>query len=149
MKGNHECSNMVANILLTDPSPSALGVIRWVQTSIGQNSALSEHGHVAYQITWNPKCSNMVANILPTDLPPPPPPHPSERVHRSKFNFENMVMLHIKLTGITEYRNMIANVLLAKLPPPPRILGQKVKIQLFQNNVRLHIKLKGITNAAK
>ena len=81
--------------------------------------------------------------------PPPPPPHPSERVHRSKFNFENMVMLHIKLTGITEYRNMIANVLLAKLPPPPRILGQKVKIQLFQNNVRLHIKLKGITNAAK
>ena len=42
MKWNHECSNMVANILPTDPPPRPLG--------LGQNSTFSEHGHVAYQI---------------------------------------------------------------------------------------------------
>ena len=41
--------------------------------SKGQSAPFSEHGHVAYQIKWNPKCINMVANILP---PPPPPPSP-------------------------------------------------------------------------
>ena len=119
MKGNHKCSNMVANILPTDPSPSALGVIRWIQ-----NSTLSEHGHVAYQIKWNPKCSNMVANILPADPQPPPPPPPKGSTGQNS-TFENIVMLHIKLRGITNCSNMVANVLLAKFPPSALGIGSK------------------------
>ena len=43
IKENHECSNMVANILLADRSPTTLGM-----GSIGQNSTFSGHGNVAY-----------------------------------------------------------------------------------------------------
>ena len=59
-----------------------------------------------------------------------------------------MVMLHIKLNGITGAAtcNMVANIMPAD-PPPPDPGGQKVAIQLFQNMVILHIKLKAITNA--
>ena len=49
IKGNHRCSNMLANILPTfcpqTPNHLTLGV-----ESKGQNSTFSEHGHVAYQI---------------------------------------------------------------------------------------------------
>ena len=45
--------------------------------SKGQNSTLSEHGHVAYQIKENHKCSNKVANILPRDPLPKPPNRPT------------------------------------------------------------------------
>ena len=63
IKENQECSNMVTNILPTDPpSPLTLGM-----GSIGQNSFFSEHGLVAYQIKENEECSNLVANILPAD----------------------------------------------------------------------------------
>ena len=60
--------------------------------------------------------------------------------------FQNMVMLHIKLKGITGAAacNMVANNMPADTPHPG---VQKVKIQLFQNMVILHIKLKAITNA--
>ena len=44
----------------------------------GQNTTLSEHGHVAYQIKENQECSIMVANILPSDQ------HPVDGVSRSK-----------------------------------------------------------------
>ena len=48
IKGNHECSNMVANILPTAPlSPQKVKI------------QLSEHGHAANQ--RNRECSNMVA----------------------------------------------------------------------------------------
>ena len=59
-----------------------------------------------------------------------------------------MVMLHIKLKGITGAAtcNMVANIMPAD-PYPPDPGGQKVKIELFQNMVILHIKLKAITNA--
>ena len=62
--------------------------------------------------------------------------------------FQNMVMLHIKLKGITGAAtcNMVANIMPTDPPLDPG--GQKVKIQLFQNMVILHIKLKAITNAA-
>ena len=44
IKGNHECTNMVANILPADPQcPHTLGMMY-----IGQNSIFSGHGHVAY-----------------------------------------------------------------------------------------------------
>ena len=65
IKENHECSNMVANILPADTTqrhPATLGM-----GSVGQNSTFSEHGHVAYQIKENQECSNMVATILPSD----------------------------------------------------------------------------------
>ena len=45
-------------------------------------------------------CSNMVANILPAD---PPPPHPTMGAGSKGQNQKNseMVLLHIKLKGIT------------------------------------------------
>ena len=60
--------------------------------SKGQNSTLSEQGHVAYQIKENHKCSNIVANVLPADPypptpTPPPPPDPGYGGNRSNFNF--------------------------------------------------------------
>ena len=58
----------------------------------------SEYSDVAYQIKGNGACSNMVANILPAT----PTPNPGCWVKSSKFNFfQNMVLLHIKLKGIT------------------------------------------------
>ena len=52
IKGNPECSNMVANICPQTPptplSPTTLGM-----GAIGRNLTFSEHGHVAYQIKWN------------------------------------------------------------------------------------------------
>ena len=61
IKENHECSNMVANILLADHIPSPTLVMGLV----GQNSTFLEHGHLAYQNKENHKCSNMITNILP------------------------------------------------------------------------------------
>ena len=59
IKEDHECSNMVVNILRADPPPPpyppTLGM-----GSVGQNSLFSEHDHVAYQIKDNQECSNMV-----------------------------------------------------------------------------------------
>ena len=85
-----------------------------------------------------------VATILPkapTPHPPPPPRGPS----RSKFNFQNMVMLHIK--GNHECSNMVSNTVRGKINkkhikrdfyrrPVPNPLGglegwgQKIEIQL-------------------
>ena len=48
IKENHECSNMVANILPAYPLPQNPR-----DGTIGRNSTFSEHGHVAYQIKWN------------------------------------------------------------------------------------------------
>ena len=63
IKENHECSNMVANILPADPHPT------WGMGSVGQNSTFSEHGQVAYQIKENLKCSNLPADpYLPLHL---------------------------------------------------------------------------------
>ena len=87
---------MVANILPADPPPSPNpgdGVI-------SQNSTFSEHGHVAYQLKGITKCSSIVAIFLPTD--PPPPTTIGRRGQEVKIQlFQNMVMLHIKLKGIT------------------------------------------------
>ena len=57
-------SNMVANILPADPSPTHLTLVMGL---IGQNSTFSDHGHVAYH-----KCTNMVAIILPAYTLHPP-----------------------------------------------------------------------------
>ena len=50
------------------PTPTTTPILG--MGSIGQNSTLSEHGHVVYQIKGIMKCSNMVANILPADPSP-------------------------------------------------------------------------------
>ena len=66
IKGNHECSNMIANILPADllpPPPTTLGI-----GSIDQNSTFSEHDDFANQIKLNHKVRNMVANNLLADL---------------------------------------------------------------------------------
>ena len=119
IKGNQECSTMVANILTTDP-PRPLG-------SKGQNSIFSEHGHVAYRIKGNHECSNMVVNILPTD---PPPLRPLGSIF-----YPETPLTHILPAD--------------PLPPPRLLtLGVGVKIQLFQNMVMLHIKLKGMEHRA-
>ena len=47
IKGNQECSNIVANILYAHPLHT-LGM-----GSISQKSIFSEHGHVAYQFKGN------------------------------------------------------------------------------------------------
>ena len=63
IKWNHECSNMVAYILLPDPGG-------WGQYV--RNSTFSEYGNVACQIKGDSAYSYMVANILPTDHIPAP-----------------------------------------------------------------------------
>ena len=96
-----------------------------------------------------------VATILPKANPAPPAPG-----SKSKFNFQNMVMLHIK--GNHECSNMVSNADRGKInkkhikrnfyqrPVPYSLMGlegrgqrgQKIKIQLFQIMVLLNIKLK-------
>ena len=71
-----------------------------------------------------------------------PPPH--DQYVKSQ-SIQNMVMLHIKVTGITKCKMLTNNLPADPIPPT---LGVKGPIQIFQNNVMLHIKLKGITNAA-
>ena len=88
--------------------------------SIGQKSAFSEHGHVAYQIKENHECSNIVAYILPADPIPTAHPYPDPRdwANSSKFTiFQNMVMLHITSKGIAKCSNMVATILHADPPP--------------------------------
>ena len=143
-KGVAKCSNMVANILPAEPAPPPRHKRK---VSKGLNLNLSEHGHDANQIKGNHKCSNMVANILPVD----PPPTLGMGLIGQNSIFQNMVMLHIKLNGITKCSNMVANILHADPPPLPTTLGgwgKKVTIQLFQNMVMSHIKLKGITKCS-
>ena len=73
------------------PYPLTLG--------LGSKFTFSQDGHAAYQIKGNHECSNMVAHILPAV--PNPPPDPGDRVKMSFFfNFQNMVMLYIKLKRI-------------------------------------------------
>ena len=63
IKGDDAGSNMVANILPTDP-PLTQRV-----GSKGHSMYFSKSSHVAYQIKADDAGSNMIANILPTDTP--------------------------------------------------------------------------------
>ena len=64
--------------------------------SKSQNSSISEHGHVAYQIKRNHKCSNMGGNVLAAD-----PPANNVSLNVKIQLFQNMTMLHIKFKYIT------------------------------------------------
>ena len=74
----------------------------WVVLGGGQRSNInffSEYTHLVYQIKGNHACNNIVADILPNE---PHNPDTEGWVKRSKSNFiQNMVMLHIKLNGVT------------------------------------------------
>ena len=76
-KGNHECSNIVANILPADCHPLTLGF-----GSKGYYFTFSEYGHVAYQIKEGSQmqqhCSKYFARRHP---------YPGDVIKRSKINF--------------------------------------------------------------
>ena len=61
-----------------------------------KKKALSEYGHVAYQIKENETYNNMLANIL--HLHTPLTPGVGSKDHF--FSFLKVVMLHMKLTGM-------------------------------------------------
>ena len=63
--------------------------------SIGQNSSFSEHGHVAYRIKGNHQMQQHGSKYLAVDSY-------LTLLLGSKVNFF-MVMLHIKLKGITKW----------------------------------------------
>ena len=63
IKENHECSNIVPNILLADTLTLGMG-----QT--GQNLPFSEHGHIEYQFKGNQKMQQQGSKYLPRDAYP-------------------------------------------------------------------------------
>ena len=75
IKENHECSNMVANIL---PAYPLLQNPR--DATIGRNSTFSDHGHVAYQIKWNREMQQHGSNYFAW-------PNDPDQANRSKVNF--------------------------------------------------------------
>ena len=65
IKENHECSNMVPNILLADTLTLGIG-------QIGQNLPFSGHGHIEYQFKGNQKMQQQgtCSKYLPGDAYP-------------------------------------------------------------------------------
>ena len=63
IKENHECSNMVPNIMLADTLTLGMG-------QIGQNLPFSEHGHIEYQFKGNQKMQQQSSKYLPGDAYP-------------------------------------------------------------------------------
>ena len=117
IKGNHECSIMVANIFRADLNPRThphppltLGV-----GSKSQNSTFSEHRHVVFQIKMNHKCTSIVANILPQTLIPNPQPWGGPQGQNASFSEHGHVAIQIK--GNHECSKMVANILPATTPP--------------------------------
>ena len=111
IKGYHDCSNMVANILLADPpthTHTTLGI-----GLIGQNLTFSDF-HVAYQIKWNHEMQHHGSKYLPSD-----PPTPLTRSIGQSQLFQNMVMLHIKLKGIMDAATWY-HIFCSQTPPHPR-----------------------------
>ena len=96
--GITKCSNMVADILPGDPHsptpPAGIG-------SIGQISTFSEHGQVAFQIKWNHEMQQHSSTYV-DHRPPTSPYNPRGWDQKVKIHLlQNMVMMHIKLKGIT------------------------------------------------
>ena len=63
IKENHECSNMVPNILLADILTLRMG-------QIDQNLPFSEHGHIEYQLKGNQQMQQQGSKYLPGDTSP-------------------------------------------------------------------------------
>ena len=96
MLHNHKISNIVANILPADHPAQPKGLV-----SKGQNSLFSEHGHVVYQVKWNYVCSIITEDFLPAEPPSTPPGHGVCGQKVKNHHFQKMVMIHIKLMGMT------------------------------------------------
>ena len=111
---------MVANILPADPPPPTLGM-----GSIGQNSAFSEHGHVAYQIKWNHEMQQHGSKYFARR--PPPPTHVS-----TQSTFSEHCHVAYQNKGNNEYSNMVANILHAD-PLPPVLSGKGSKRSKFRS----------------
>ena len=94
------------------------------QGSKGQNSTLSEHGHVAYQINGNHKYSSMIANILLADPYPPTVPDPGFGAKRLKFNFFRTWSCCILNKGNHETQQHCSNILHADPLPPSSDRGK-------------------------
>ena len=103
--------------------PSTLG-------SKGQNTTISEHDHVAYQIKRNDECSNIQAHSLSL--------HTSSTfwVKGSKhLFFLKEVMLHIKFKGI-EHKIPWKQFFCPYTHPRPLEWGQKVKTFFSESSYR-------------
>ena len=72
-----------------------LGGLRGVGSK-RQNSNVSEHDHVAYQIKGKHECSNMVANILPAELRSSPSPDPVVKGQNSTFSEHGQITCQIQ-----------------------------------------------------
>ena len=84
-------SIMVANILPADPSLT-LGM-----KSVGQNLTFSEHGHVANQIKVNREMQQHDSKFFARRPPPTTTLGNGVKIQL----FQNNVLMHIKLKGIT------------------------------------------------
>ena len=122
----HQCSNVVANVLPSDPPrPFPQNPRDGVNFS---KFIFSEHGHVAYQINGITKCSSMVANALPTD----PSPMPLTRSIDQKSTFSERDNVAYQIKGNHECSNMVANTLPAE--------NNNVKRNLLVVNLRFNEK---------
>ena len=101
LKGINKCSSMVASILPADPFLTLLF------GSKGQNTTFSEHDHVAYQIKGNQQMQQYGSKYFAGR----PLPDPAVWGRKVKIQlFQNMIMFHIKLKGITKCSSMVANI---------------------------------------
>ena len=138
IKENHECSNMVANILPADPPTHHPNPWGGISSSLVQNMVMLHINlkRITNAATWKQ---------IFYSSPPPPPPQTlgmrsigPEHAHVSYQFKENH-----------ECSNMVPNMLPAnRIDPNPGDCASRIKVQLFQNRVMLHIKLKRIMNAA-
>ena len=79
------------------PHPLTLGVGSNVKIQ-----TIATHSHIAYQIKGNQECSNIVGNIWPADC------NHYRQGQKVKIQILlNMVMLHIKLKGITNAATLL------------------------------------------
>ena len=81
--------------------------------SIGQNSTLSEHGHVAYLIKGNQEMQQHGSKYFA-------PPQPKRCVSRSKFNFSDHGHVECQIKGNHEMQQSNNKYFAHRTPPPRR-----------------------------
>ena len=114
--------------------------------TLGVNRSIltfSEHGHVAYQIQENHECINMVPNILPAD--PTTPNLKMRSISPNLTFFQDMIMLRIKLTRITNESTLyiVSNILLADPLPLNFGMGSIDQNSTFSEHGHVAYQMKG------
>ena len=128
IKENHECSNMVANILhanppfVPPPPPRTLGM-----GSIGKNSLFSEHGHVAYQIKGNHEMQQHGSKHF-ARRPPPPPTHTHDPGEGSIGQNSEYGHVTYQIKGNHEMQQHGSNIFARR--PSPTTLGDESKVKI-------------------